>query len=125
MIMFDFEYLKVYQVTRLLNKELLQLLQQYAILDPWLKNQLKRASISIMLNLAEGSGRATKKGRMHFYTIARSSLLECVALLDVLLDLDTLNEQQYRELYKKCEHLSKMILHLIRALDASSPIPTA
>ena len=52
-----------------------------------LSDQLDRASISVPLNVAEGAGRATPRERARHYTIARGSVVECVACLD-LLDLE-------------------------------------
>ena len=53
-----------------------------------LSDQLDRASISISLNVAEGSGRSTPRERARHYTIARGSAVECLACLD-LLELET------------------------------------
>ena len=52
-----------------------------------LSDQLDRASISVPLNVAEGSGRTTPRERARHYTIARGSAVECLACLD-LLDLE-------------------------------------
>jgi len=49
-----------------------------------LQDQLKRATTSILLNIAEGAGKATTKEQARFYAIARGSTLECAAVLDVL-----------------------------------------
>jgi four helix bundle protein len=48
------------------------------------RDQLDRASTSIVLNLAEGNGKFTKADRCRFFDIARGSALECAAGLDVL-----------------------------------------
>jgi four helix bundle protein len=48
------------------------------------RDQLERASMSIVLNIAEGSGRKSSADRSRFFTIAMGSLLECGALLDLL-----------------------------------------
>ncbi|MFH1017901.1 MAG: four helix bundle protein [Pseudomonadota bacterium] len=48
-----------------------------------LRLQLLRAASSICLNLAEGTGRATKKERLRFYSIAFGSLREVQAILDL------------------------------------------
>lgn len=58
---------------------------------PWLplrraelSDQLDRASISCVLNIAEGAGRTSPRERARFYTIARGSAVECLACLDLL-----------------------------------------
>ena len=66
-----------------------------------IKDQLKRASISIPLNIAEGSGKTTKADRLRYYAIARGSALECAALCDVISLLDeryTTDSTQAKEL---------------------------
>ena len=49
-----------------------------------LRGQLDRASVSIVLNIAEGSGRFSAAEKAHFYLIARGSAMECVAALTLM-----------------------------------------
>jgi four helix bundle protein len=49
-----------------------------------LRAQLDRASVSIVLNIAEGAGRRAPRDKAHFFTIARGSATECAAVLDLL-----------------------------------------
>ena len=49
-----------------------------------LRDQVDRASVSIVLCIAEGAGRRTSREQAHFFTIARGSATECAAVLDVL-----------------------------------------
>jgi four helix bundle protein len=49
-----------------------------------LRDQLDRASVSIVLNIAEGAGRRTPADKAHFYVIARGSATECAAVLELL-----------------------------------------
>ena len=51
---------------------------------PNLRDQLERASLSVVLNIAEGAGRQSLPDRRKFFTIAMGSLLESGAILDVL-----------------------------------------
>ena len=53
-----------------------------------LSDQLDRASISAVLNLAEGAGRSTPRDQARHYAMSRGSAFECLAVLD-LLDLET------------------------------------
>ena len=48
-----------------------------------LKDQLERAASSVVLNLAEGTGRPTRPDKRKFYNIALGSLRECQAVLDL------------------------------------------
>ena len=50
-----------------------------------LRDQLDRASVSIVLNIAEGAGRFSPADKARFYGIARGSATECAAIMDVIL----------------------------------------
>ena len=49
-----------------------------------LRDQFERASLSIILNLAEGCGRVSRRQKRYHYGVARGSATECAALSDVL-----------------------------------------
>ncbi len=67
-----------------------------------LTNQIRRASVSVVSNIAEGFGRRTKADRIHFYDIARGSLHETQAQLLIAKDVGFLSE----DLYVKVEEIS-------------------
>lgn len=48
------------------------------------RDQLERASTSVVLNLAEGNGKRSAADRCRYFDIARGSVVECAACLDVL-----------------------------------------
>jgi len=54
-------------------------------------DQLRRASFSIMLNVAEGTSRFSNKDRKNFFVIARGSAFECPAILEHLLETKEIN----------------------------------
>lgn len=70
-----------------------------------LKDQLLRASSSIALNLAEGSGKFSKKDQRRFYTIAYGSLQETMAIIQ----LARVQQEYILELKKLGGHLYKLI----------------
>ena len=49
-----------------------------------LHDQLERASLSVVLNIAEGAGRRSRRDKRRFYAMARGSACECAAAVDVL-----------------------------------------
>lgn len=118
--MFDFEKLDVYNKIRELNKELLPWVFSKQEKHPYLCDQLKRASLSAMLNLSEGTGRMGTQDKKQFYIRARASVFESVSILQVLFDLDVLTEKQYNIFYDQFEQISKMMLGMIRNLKVGS-----
>ena len=59
--MFDFERFSVYQKAKAFNKEISTWLRNNTKIDSLARNQLRRAALSIPLNIAEGTGRFTPK----------------------------------------------------------------
>jgi four helix bundle protein len=81
--LFDHEKLDVYQESLAFVAWLEPILQKLPKTIA-VRDQLGRASTSIVLNLAEGNGKFTSPDRCRFFDIARGSALECAAALDVL-----------------------------------------
>ena len=111
--MFDFEKLDVYKKAKVFNSGLREFIN-ITRLDSSTKNQLRRAAFSVVLNLAEGSGRFTNPDRRNFYIIARSSVFECIAILDILKDEAVIEEDSFRGFYDQAEELSKILFTMIR-----------
>ena len=114
--MFDFEKLDVYKKAKVFNSGLRELIKNTR-LDSTTSNQLRRASFSVVLNLAEGSGRFTHLDRRNFYIIARSSIFECIAILDVLKDESIIEENMFRGFYNQAEELSRILFTMIKNLQ--------
>lgn len=81
-----------------------------------LRNQIRRASISIMLNIAEGFARRTDKEFAQFLFVAHGSIAEIQSALYVAMDQNYVSREQFRVLYDQCNEISKMISGLIKYL---------
>ena len=79
-----------------------------------LKQQLKRAVVSVSLNIAEGKNRRTAKDFMNFLNISRGSLAETEAILLICSDLGLLHIPE--DLLSHIEELAKMINSLIASI---------
>lgn len=113
--MFDFEKLELYSVARELNRNTIGFILKNNTIDQHIKDQWKRASLNIVLNLAEGTGRMTDVDKKHFFTIARGSVFESVALLQLVKDLGQIADNEYLNLYNGYEQVSKMLLGMYRS----------
>ena len=83
--MLDHEKLDVYQCALRFAAIAFDILQSLPRGHSELADQLRRATVSIPLNIAEGAGKPTDKDRGRFNAIARGSAMECSAILDLLL----------------------------------------
>ena len=116
--MFDFENLEVYKKAKAFNSLVGKAVMNINSLDSITKNQLRRASLSVVLNIAEGASRFSKPDKKNFCVIARGSVFECVAIFDVLKDDDKLSADAYSSLYGKAEEISKMLFAMIKNLSS-------
>ncbi len=96
---------RVYETTKGFPKE-----ELYGLIS-----QLRRASISIVSNICEGSNRG-KNDFKRYLDIARGSLLECVGQLRIARELKFLNEKDENFLYQFAIKLSKMLTGLKASL---------
>jgi four helix bundle protein len=76
----DAERLDVYRVALELQAAAAVDLRHESVL----RDQLRRASLSVPLNIAEGAGQRSRAQKRRFYAIARGSAMECAAIFDVL-----------------------------------------
>lgn len=81
-----------------------------------LRDQIKRASVSIMANIAEGHGRRTRAEFANFLNISRGSAVELQSHLYVALDLNYITDEEFHETYEMLEEVSKMTVALARYL---------
>ena len=115
--MLDFQKLEVCNKAKNFNSAVKKLLQSNDTISLTYKSQLQRAAFSIMLNIAEGSGRFTNRDKKNFFVIARGSAFECAAIFDFWKDENIISQDQCFKLFSDCEELSKMLYGLIRKLN--------
>ncbi len=115
--MFDFEKLFVYQKAKAFNQEIYSCIYSDKTIDRIIANQLRRAALSVPLNIAEGTSRFSKPDRKNFYVIARGSVFECVAVFDILKEERKMQQEQYANLYGKADELSKILYAMIKVLS--------
>jgi len=96
----------IYEVTRTFAKE-----ELYG-----LTSQLRRASVSVPANIAEGWGRGTTGEYIQFLRIARGSLLEVETLMTISSNLGYVNTPDQTPIAQKIEEINKMINALIKSL---------
>ncbi|MDD3803737.1 MAG: four helix bundle protein [bacterium] len=115
----QFEELEVYKDSRLLTKEI-YLLTEKRIKgkDYSLSDQMRRASVSIMSNIAEGYERNSKNEFARFLLIAKGSSGELRSHLSVAFDMKYIDIEEYENLTQKSMLISAMIFGLIRYLKS-------
>ena len=84
--MFPYENLEVYKKAYTANQKVYRLLKSNKSIPGYAKDQLGRASLSILLNIAEGSAKFSNRDRRNFYVTARGSTFECASLVNFLHD---------------------------------------
>ena len=113
---FKFEELCVYQKSISLAGEIYLVTKKYPRDEMFgLTSQLRRAAVSISLNIAEGSAR-TKKDFSRFVDVARGSVFECLAILQISHRQGYISETALRQLKNYLVEISKMLSGLKRSL---------
>lgn len=84
--------------------------------DFGLRDQIRRASVSIMANIAEGHGRRTNAEFANFLNIARGSTAEVQSHLYIALGLNYIDKENFDEIYQTLTEISRMTLSLAQYL---------
>lgn len=112
-----FENLEVEQAAVDFADEIAALAKRFPRGRRFLVDQLNRATPSIATNLADGNGQFTKPDRRNLSIIARSSVRDCMPLVEVARRCGLVPEQAARALRERLEVIAKMISGLINGLD--------
>ena len=82
-----------------------------------LTSQLRRATVSISPNIAEGSGRSTDADFRRFVEIAYGSLMETVSQVCVALRQEFISREQFEEVTAMADELARMLSGLRKTLN--------
>lgn len=100
----------VYQISSKFPKE-----EKYGLVD-----QIRRAAVSICLNIAEGSGSGSDPEFMRFLRMAQRSAYEVIAGLEIAINLKMADEKTLNDVIGEVDQISAMISGLIKSLKADS-----
>ena len=116
MYQYNFQKLDVYQLSKNLAAEIYKLTGDFPSTEKFgLTNQIRRASVSVSLNIAEGTSRFSPKEKRRFIEIAYGSLMEVVACLDIAVTLNFITQESLESKLKLINELSNKLNALKRS----------
>ncbi|HIH18270.1 MAG TPA: four helix bundle protein [Nanoarchaeota archaeon] len=105
----NFRNLEIWKEGYQLAVDLYRLTEGFPKENNSLISQIRRAAISIPLNIAEGCSRFSKNAFLNFLSYSYGSLLELEVLMHLSKDLNYMSEEEHEEFIKRIEVLSKMV----------------
>lgn len=115
-----FEEIEAWKTARQLTNTVYELSNQAGFnRDFGLRDQIRRASISVMSNIAEGFESRTDTQFINFLGMARASVGEARAQLYVALDQKYIAEEQFKDAYSMAETCARQIAKFIAYLEAN------
>lgn len=113
----DFRQLQVWSKSHDIVKELYLITESFPKEEMFgLTSQLRRASVSIPTNIAEGCGRGSDADLKRFIQISFGSAIEVEYLVFLSFELSYIKEKDYQKLYIKLVEIKKMLASLINKL---------
>ena len=116
--LYSFEKLETWQIAKRLNKKIYLVTRSFPDEEKYsLTSEIRRASISISSNLAEGSARKSQKEKIRFVRIAYSSLMELFSQITLARELEFIEASDFDELLEEIQLLSNKINALAKAFS--------
>lgn len=112
-----FEDIEAWKESRLLVKEIYSYFRN--VKDYSFRDQIQRASLSIMSNISEGFDRGTNREFIQFLIIARGSVSEVKSLSYAALDIGYIDKDALKKIHERCSKLTNLINGFIRYLKTS------
>ncbi len=115
---FDFEELESYQKAFRWNRSIFgKSLKFRRLLQSSLGDQLRRAALSILTNLAEGSGQDSKAQKKRYYKYSYNSARECVPILALACSLEAITEDEHQNFRQELVGVIQMVTKLTKSID--------
>ncbi|MCB0077536.1 MAG: four helix bundle protein [Anaerolineales bacterium] len=115
-----FEDIKAWQLARYLCKEIYAVTGKGSFSKDWsLRDQIRRAGLSIMLNIAEGFARQSNREFRQFLYVAHGSVAEVQSALYVAKDQTYITDDDFRNIYRQAEDISRALAGFIRYLGST------
>ena len=116
---FRFEKLEVWQLARIFVVKIYKITRAFPRDELFgLVSQLRRAAISILLNIAEGSDRQSDIEFIRFLRISLTSLEEVISGLYISLDQGFIDQKEFSELYEESHRLMAKLNALVNSLKS-------
>ena len=113
-----FEEIQAWQRARKLVRDIYEVTSKGNFAKDYsLKDQIKRASISVMSNIAEGYARQTDKEFKQFLHIALGSVAEVQSQLYIAQDLNYISEEEFNRIYEVSSEVARLITGFIKYLQ--------
>jgi four helix bundle protein len=117
----SFEELIIWQESRKFANYIYKLTKKFPKEELYsLTSQMRRATVSVMSNIAEGFDRRTTKEFISFLVIARASISEVQNDLYLSLDLNYINNEDFKTYYNHAQKIGKLINGLITYLKSQT-----
>jgi four helix bundle protein len=118
MFSYNFEKLEIWKLSLQAIKEIKEIVKKFPREEKYvLTDQIRRAVLSIALNIAEGWGRRTKKDFGRFISNAIGSILEVIACLKIAQDLNYVNDKEVESLDELLKELYFKLLKFSQYLN--------
>lgn len=116
-----FRELKVWREAKALAVDVYRLTEASGLSREFsLRDQIRRAAVSVPSNIAEGDERDTDKDGVRFLYIAKGSLAELSTQLEIALDIGLVSPAEHAPIEERCGQIARMLGALIKARRSST-----
>ena len=114
------EDLKIWQISKEIAVSIYKLKEEKLNKDFSFRDQIRRSSVSVTSNIAEGFGRDGNKEFIQFLSVAKGSLFELKTQLLIAVEIDYLSLEEMNSFGQKIEELIRLITGLMNYLKSSN-----